>query len=46
MFETDASKAGLWFSANGGNAGVITRNPSLADCDLIGVTLPPAPPTT
>lgn len=36
IFETDASKAGLWFSPNGGNTWQQYPEPTFGGCDVIG----------
>ena len=43
MFETDASKAGLWFSANGGTTWTQYPEATFGNCDLLGGTTAPCP---
>ena len=43
IFETDASKAGLWFSANGGTTWTQSAESKFGGCDLFGDPLNPAP---
>ncbi len=43
IFETDASKAGLWFSANGGNSWSHYSEAIFGNCDLIGDGSAPCP---
>ena len=43
IFESDASKAGLWFSANGGSTWTQYPESTFGNCDLLGGTTAPCP---